>query len=92
MPSRTDNDIKNRWNSIIRKHQHPGGRDWDPEENEARAQILGSASRTQSGKRSTYSVGRGDFDAAAERKRKKAAAVKRHYKRIRSQQLPKRMY
>jgi small subunit ribosomal protein S21 len=28
----------------------------------------------------------------AERKRKKAAAVKRHYKRIRSQQLPKRMY
>jgi len=28
----------------------------------------------------------------AERKRKKAAAVKRHYKRIRSQQLPTRMY
>jgi small subunit ribosomal protein S21 len=28
----------------------------------------------------------------AERKRKKAAAVKRHYKCIRSQQLPKRMY
>ena len=28
----------------------------------------------------------------AERKRKKAAAVKRHYKRIRSMQLPKRMY
>ena len=28
----------------------------------------------------------------AERKRKKAAAVKRHYKRIRGQQLPKRMY
>jgi small subunit ribosomal protein S21 len=28
----------------------------------------------------------------AERKRKKEAAVKRHYKRIRSQQLPKRMY
>lgn len=28
----------------------------------------------------------------AERKRKKAAAVKRHYKRIRSQQLPPRMY
>eukprot|EP00966_Prymnesium_polylepis_P329518 7385202-Prymnesium_polylepis.2 len=24
MPSRTDNDIKNRWNSIIRKTQHPG--------------------------------------------------------------------
>jgi len=28
----------------------------------------------------------------AERKRKSAAAVKRHYKRIRSQQLPARMY
>jgi small subunit ribosomal protein S21 len=28
----------------------------------------------------------------AERKRKKAAAVKRHFKRIRSQMLPKRMY
>jgi small subunit ribosomal protein S21 len=28
----------------------------------------------------------------AERKRKLAAAVKRHYKRIRSQQLPPRMY
>jgi small subunit ribosomal protein S21 len=28
----------------------------------------------------------------AERKRKKAAAVKRHYKRIRSQQLPKKLY
>ena len=27
-----------------------------------------------------------------ERKRKKAAAVKRHYKRIRSQLLPKKMY
>lgn len=28
----------------------------------------------------------------AERKRKKAAAVKRHYKRIRSQTLPKKLY
>jgi small subunit ribosomal protein S21 len=28
----------------------------------------------------------------SERKRKKAAAVKRHYKRIRSQMLPKKMY
>lgn len=28
----------------------------------------------------------------AERKRKRAAAVKRHFKRIRSQQLPPRMY
>ena len=28
----------------------------------------------------------------SERKRKKAAAVKRHYKRIRSQLLPKKLY
>ncbi|MNT78713.1 30S ribosomal protein S21 [compost metagenome] len=28
----------------------------------------------------------------AERKRKKAAAVKRHYKRIRSQMLPPKLY
>jgi small subunit ribosomal protein S21 len=28
----------------------------------------------------------------AERKRKKAAAVKRHFKRIRSMQLPKRLF
>jgi small subunit ribosomal protein S21 len=28
----------------------------------------------------------------AERKRKKSAAVKRHYKRLRSQMLPKKMY
>ena len=28
----------------------------------------------------------------SERKRKKAAAVKRHYKRIRSQMLPKKLY
>jgi small subunit ribosomal protein S21 len=28
----------------------------------------------------------------SERKRKKAAAVKRHYKRVRSMQLPKKMY
>jgi len=28
----------------------------------------------------------------SERKRKKAAAVKRHYKRIRSQQLPPKLY
>ncbi|MFM8547609.1 MAG: 30S ribosomal protein S21 [Betaproteobacteria bacterium] len=28
----------------------------------------------------------------SERKRKKAAAVKRHFKRIRSQMLPKKMY
>jgi small subunit ribosomal protein S21 len=28
----------------------------------------------------------------AERKRKKAAAVKRHYKRVRSMQLPKKLY
>ena len=30
--------------------------------------------------------------ATAERKRKLAAAVKRHYKRIRSQQLPKKLF
>ena len=28
----------------------------------------------------------------AERKRKKAAAVKRHYKRVRGQMLPKKMF
>src|ERR1700741_2461663 len=28
----------------------------------------------------------------SERKRKKAAAIKRHYKRLRSQQLPKKLY
>ncbi|MCB1997763.1 MAG: 30S ribosomal protein S21, partial [Rhodoferax sp.] len=28
----------------------------------------------------------------SERKRKKAAAVKRHYKRVRSMQLPKKLY
>ena len=28
----------------------------------------------------------------SERKRKKAAAVKRHFKRVRSMQLPKKMY
>ena len=28
----------------------------------------------------------------AERKRKKSAAIKRHYKRLRSQMLPKKMY
>ncbi|HOZ92993.1 MAG TPA: 30S ribosomal protein S21, partial [Ottowia sp.] len=28
----------------------------------------------------------------AERKRKKAAAVKRHHKRVRSMQLPKKLY
>ena len=28
MPTRTDNDIKNRWNSIIRKPKAPGGREW----------------------------------------------------------------
>ncbi len=51
MPQRTDNDIKNRWNSIIRKNQHPAGRDWRPDENEARALVLGSASRTQATRR-----------------------------------------
>ena len=32
MPLRTDNDIKNRWNSIIRKSSHPSGRAWKPNE------------------------------------------------------------
>ena len=32
------------------------------------------------------------LDDKAERKRKKAAAVKRHYKRVRSMQLPKKLY
>jgi len=50
MPSRTDNDIKNRWNSIIRKAHAPGGREWEAAENEMRALFLGSASRTQSRK------------------------------------------
>ena len=40
MPSRTDNDIKNRWNSVIRKAHAPGGRE---SENEMRALFLGSA-------------------------------------------------
>ena len=53
MPSRTDNDIKNRWNSIIRKSHAPGGREWDSEENEKRASFLGSTSRTQSRKNTT---------------------------------------
>ena len=39
MSQRTDNDIKNRWNSIIRKQQHPAGRDWLPEENGQSAAI-----------------------------------------------------
>ena len=50
MPSRTDNDIKNRWNSVIRKAHAPGGREWEAAENEMRALFLGSASRTQSRK------------------------------------------
>merc|ERR1740139_655131 len=48
MPSRTDNDIKNRWNSVIRKAHAPGGRELEAAENEMRALFLGSASRTQS--------------------------------------------
>ena len=31
MPSRTDNDIKNRWNSVIRKAHAPGGRESENE-------------------------------------------------------------
>ena len=66
MPQRTDNDIKNRWNSIIRKQQHPSGREWLPEENEARATILGSASRTQVRRQ-------GGGGVAGERKRQRVA-------------------
>ena len=51
MPSRTDNDIKNRWNSVIRKAHAPGGRELEAAENEMRALFLGSASRTQSRKK-----------------------------------------
>ena len=32
------------------------------------------------------------YEKPAERKRKKAAAVKRHYKRLRSMMLPKKLY
>ena len=42
MPTRTDNDIKNRWNSIIRKPKAPGGREWTVEENEARTAFIGT--------------------------------------------------
>ena len=42
MPLRTDNDIKNRWNSIIRKPKAPGGREWTVEENEARTAFIGT--------------------------------------------------
>lgn len=69
MPQRTDNDIKNRWNSIIRKSQHPAGRDWQPDENEARAAILGSASRTQPRRPG------GGGGAAGERKRHRVAVA-----------------
>ena len=41
MPNRTDNDIKNRWNSIIRKSHAPGGREWTAEETDLRNQFLG---------------------------------------------------
>ena len=47
MPNRTDNDIKNRWNSIIRKQHHPSGRPWRPAENAAREQVLGATRMQQ---------------------------------------------
>jgi hypothetical protein len=116
MPQRTDNDIKNRWNSIIRKQQHPAGREcaaaarptsgracvdcargsgatrltapphltrerspspsnasapcppvrsWSTDENEARAAILGTASRTQMARRT------GGGGTGGERKRQR---------------------
>lgn len=75
MPQRTDNDIKNRWNSIIRKQQHPAGRDWLPEENDARAAILGSASRTQArGPKSTGGE-EGGSTAAPPQQRKRQRTV-----------------
>ena len=71
MPQRTDNDIKNRWNSIIRKPQHPAGRDWLADENEARAAILGTASRTQVGRRGGAAAAP---SAEAGRKRERSAS------------------
>ena len=41
MPRRTENDIKNRWNSIVRRPQAPCGRSWSASENELRASYLG---------------------------------------------------
>ena len=43
MPTRTDNDIKNRWNSIIRKPKAPGGREWTHQETEQRMAFIGNA-------------------------------------------------
>lgn len=73
MPERTDNDIKNRWNSIIRKQTHPNGRDWEPHENETRLSVLG-ASRTQQ-RRITGSESKAESktESKAERKRAREA-------------------
>ena len=49
------------------KQTHPSGREWLPEENESRAAILGSASRTQGVRR------QGGGGVAGERKRQKIA-------------------
>ena len=75
MPQRTDNDIKNRWNSIIRKQQHPAGRDWLPEENDARAAILGSASRTQARTKPAGGEEGGSTAAPAPQQRKRQRTV-----------------
>ena len=41
MVGRTENDIKNRWNSIVRRPLAPSGRAWLPDENALRARYLG---------------------------------------------------
>ena len=41
MVGRTENDIKNRWNSIVRRPLAPSGRGWLPDENALRARYLG---------------------------------------------------
>lgn len=51
MPLRTDNDIKNRWNSILRKQYHPSGRPWAPAERQLRDEVLSYGPNTYSPQR-----------------------------------------